>query len=162
MSKTTMTPSPLVNSHWSSDLRVTRWILAVLGAISAFMGLFILFGGEDQYVGLGGEASWRVGDIDPLWAYGLLIGGLVLLVVGGYAVARYHAAVRAGTRPATTPRSDLISHAIVFVIVNAFIWAQDIALGDGVNYAWWITVPWAVGLLAHGYAYLADHRHVTR
>lgn len=163
MNSVKTTSSPPVKTHsWQSDLRVTRWLLAVLGAISTFLGVFILFGGEDQYVGLGGDASWRVGDIDPIWGYGLLIIGLAALIAGGYAVARYRAAVRSGTQPATTARADLISHAVVFVLVNTFIWAQDIALGDGVNYAWWVTLPWGVGLLAHGYSFWSERRHLTR
>jgi hypothetical protein len=47
-------------------------------------------------------------------------------------------------------------------VVNSFIWAQDIALGGGVTYAWWITLPWAVGLLAHLYAYTTGHRQPTQ
>ena len=38
------------------------------------------------------------------------------------------------------------------MVVNALIWAQDLAMGGGV-YAYWVTVPWAVGLTAHAIAY---------
>lgn len=39
------------------------------------------------------------------------------------------------------------------MLVNAFVWVQDIALGDGVNYAWWITIPWGIALAAHAITY---------
>ncbi len=38
----------------------------IVGGIAAFLGLFILFGPEDEYVGLGGDFSWRVGDISSV------------------------------------------------------------------------------------------------
>jgi len=59
--------------------RAIAWVIGVLGAAAVFFGLFILFAGENQYLGFGG-ASWRVGDISSNWAYGLLAGGGVLLV----------------------------------------------------------------------------------
>ena len=48
--------------------------------------------------------------------------------------------------------SELLWHVGIFVVVNALIWAQDLAMGGGV-YAYWVTVPWAVGLGAHAIAY---------
>ncbi len=36
----------------------------------AFLGVFILVADEDQYVGIGGDLSWRVGDISSAWATG--------------------------------------------------------------------------------------------
>jgi len=60
--------------------RITGWVLGIVGAAAVFFGLFILFAGEDQYLGFGG-ASWRVGDISQGWAYGLLVGGGLLLVI---------------------------------------------------------------------------------
>lgn len=57
------------------------WLLGIVGVIAAFLGLFILFAGENQHVGLGGDWSWRVGDISSAWAYGLFAGGVVLLLV---------------------------------------------------------------------------------
>lgn len=65
----------------SRDWRITEWLLGIVGGISAFLGLFILFAGDNQYVGLDGDLSWRVGDISPAWAYGLLIGGGLLLLI---------------------------------------------------------------------------------
>lgn len=29
-------------------LRITRWVLTIVGGIAAFLGVFILIGGEDQ------------------------------------------------------------------------------------------------------------------
>jgi hypothetical protein len=42
----------------------------------------------------------------------------------------------------------VIAHGVIFVLVNAFLWLQDIALGGGVDYAYWVTIPWGVGLAA--------------
>jgi hypothetical protein len=38
-------------------------------------------------------------------------------------------------------------------VVNALIWLQDIATGGGVEYAYWITIPWGIGLTIHATAY---------
>ena len=38
-------------------------------------------------------------------------------------------------------------------IVNAFLWLQDLATGGGLEYAYWTTIPWGIGLLAHAIAY---------
>lgn len=65
----------------SGWLRAIGWLLGIVGAIAVFLGLFILFAGENQSVGLGGDWSWRVGDIAAAWAYGLLAGGIVLLLI---------------------------------------------------------------------------------
>lgn len=37
--------------------------------------------------------------------------------------------------------------------MNAFIWIQDIAIGGGVSYAYWITIPWGIGLAIHATTY---------
>lgn len=59
--------------------RIIGWVFGIFGALAVFCGLFILFAGENQYL-----ASWRAGDISHGWAYGLLAGGgLLLLVVLG-------------------------------------------------------------------------------
>ena len=65
-------------SRWQ---RITERVLGIVGGIAVFLGLFILFAGEDQYLGIDRDYSWRVGDISPAWAYGLLIGGAILLVI---------------------------------------------------------------------------------
>lgn len=60
---------------------VIEWVLGIGGAIAVFMGVFILFVAEDQWVGIGGDLSWRVGDITPGWGIGLVIGGVVALLI---------------------------------------------------------------------------------
>jgi hypothetical protein len=57
-------------------------------------------------------------------------------------------------QPADRPRNELIAHATAFTIVNAFLWIQDIAQGGGLEYAYWTTIPWGIGLIAHAYAYM--------
>lgn len=133
-------------------LRISEWVLAVLGAIAGFSGVFILVGGDDQYIGLGGEASWRVGDLSIAWGYGLAAGGLAVMLAAFLLFRRDR---RAGVAHEPSTRADLAVHATVFVLVNAFVIIQDAAIGDGINYAWWLTIPWGIGLAAHAIAVLA-------
>lgn len=65
-------------SRWRN---AAGWFFGIVGGIAIFLGVFIMFAGEDQSVGIGGDLSWRVGDIPDAWSYGLLAGGAVLLVV---------------------------------------------------------------------------------
>ena len=131
--------------------RFTEWLLGILGVVALFLGLFIFFAGDDQYVGIGGDMSWRVGDVSPAWAWGLLVGGIVFIVSA--AVTLVSGMNRSGEGVASGRRSsELLWHVGIFVVVNALIWAQDLAMGGGV-YAYWVTVPWAVGLTAHAIAY---------
>ena len=37
--------------------------------------------------------------------------------------------------------SSLLWHAGTFVVVNAFLWIQDIVAGGGLEYAYWTTIP---------------------
>lgn len=146
---------PDSNSGWTA----TEWVLGIVGGIAAFLGFFILFGPEEEYVGLGGDLSWRVGDISTAWTWSLLIGGLVLFAAAVGMVLYRRMQPRAAVSPAVAARSDLYTHAVVFLIVNAFIWVQDIAIGGGVEYAFWVTIPWGIGLLAHAVAhYIAAGR----
>ncbi len=64
----------------STTRRIWEWVLGIVGVISAFLGSFIFLAGDDQSLGLGGDWSWRVGDIDAAWGYGFLAGGGVLLI----------------------------------------------------------------------------------
>lgn len=138
---------------------VTGWVLGVLGAITTFLGGFILLAGDEQSLGLGGDVSWQVGEIDPAWGYGLLVVGVLGLL------ATLALVLRARSLPATAaaePRSgwsDVGAHAAVFLVVNALLWFQDIAMGDGLNYAYWVTIPWGIGLAAHA---TAQHRATRR
>ena len=131
--------------------RVGEWVLGVAGGIAAFLGLFMLFGGEDQYLGLGGDLTWRVGDISTAAASWFLGGGAVLLLAT-VAVVRWE---RRHPR-FHLPRSEfagLMWHTGIFAVVNAFLWIQDIAAGGGLEYAYWTTIPWAIGLISHALAY---------
>jgi len=151
--------SPTGVTRHRARFPVTGWVLGILSAISAFLGAFILLAGDEQSVGLGGQVSWEVGQIDPAWGYGLLAVGVV---AGLAALALLIRTRRLPASPAAEHRSgwgDVAAHAAVFLAVNAFLWAQDIALGDGLNYALWITIPWAIGLAAHALTqYTAAHR----
>ena len=141
---------------------VTGWVLGIIGAIATFLGAFILLAGDEQSVGLGGQASWQVSEIDPAWGVGLLTGGVLVLLVS---LVRALRAPDVPTAPVAEPRSgwgDVAAHAGIFLVVNAFLWVQDIALGDGLNYAYWVTIPWGIGLAAHALTqYTATHRHAA-
>lgn len=140
--------------------RVTTWALGIVGAIAAFLGAFILLGGDEQSIGLGGEVSWTVGEIDPAWGYGLLIFG-ALALLGTLVLALRLRAMPKATKAQRSGWSDVLGHAGVFLVVNAFLWIQDIALGDGLNYAYWVTIPWGIGLTAHALAQYVEQRRTT-
>jgi TRAP-type C4-dicarboxylate transport system permease small subunit len=63
-------------------LRAAEWVLGIVGAGVTAFGLVILLVAEDQYVALFG-ATWRAGDIPPGVSYGLLAGGVALMVLAG-------------------------------------------------------------------------------
>lgn len=135
--------------------RFTEWLLGIVGGIGVFLGLFILFAGESEYVGIGGDWSWRVGDISSAWMYGLLIGGGVLLLTS-LVMVFYGRNRPAVTRMSNRALADLVWHFGIFLAVNAYIWVQDFAIGGGLDYAYWVTIPWAVGLAIHAIAYLSS------
>ena len=54
--------------------------------------------------------------------------------------------------------TDLLWHIGVFVVVNAFLWIQDIAAGGGLDYAYWTTIAWGFGLLLHILAFMFGRR----
>lgn len=139
--------------------RVTEMALGIFGVIAAFVGGVILLAGEDQYVGLGGDLSWRVGTIEPGWGYGLLAAGVVLLVGAASLVVWERRHPQAHEQQ--SERAALVTHIIVFVLVNAFLWLQDIVADGSLNYAYWATIPWGIGLTAHIVAYVSDRRHTS-
>lgn len=127
--------------------KAAQWVCGVLGSVAAFFGLFLFFGPEGDTVGLGGDWVWRVGETDTNWAYGLLAGGILLLAALVWLIM----AGRKRTRHAETPMGDLLWHVGVFVLVNVFLWAQDFALGAGLNYAYVATGIWGIGLAFHAF-----------
>ena len=52
--------------------------------------------------------------------------------------------------------TDVMWHAATYVIVNAFLWGIDIIGGDGVNWAYWVTISWGIGLAFHIASYSLD------
>ncbi len=54
--------------------------------------------------------------------------------------------------------SSLLWHLGAYVVVNAFLWIQDIVAGGGLEYAYWVTIPWGVGLAFHALAYFLGER----
>ena len=74
---------------------------------------------------------------------------------------------KAPTTPAERARkrakelTDLLWHAGTFLIINAFLWALDIVGGDGVNWAYWVTIGWGIGLAFHSLDYFIEGRGVT-
>lgn len=47
---------------------------------------------------------------------------------------------------------EFVLHLIVFVVANTFIVLQDLAISDGLQWAYWVFVPWGIGLIAHAVA----------
>jgi len=47
-------------------------------------------------------------------------------------------------------------HALVYVIVNAGIWGIDLATGGGIEWAYWTTIGWGIGLAIHGAVLLVE------
>lgn len=52
--------------------------------------------------------------------------------------------------------TGLLWHIATFVIINGFFWWLDVAGGNGVNWAYWITIFWGIALLFHIAWYLID------
>ncbi len=61
-------------------------------------------------------------------------------------------------RERATSLVDLIWHLGFFVIVNAFVWLQDYFTGGGISWAYWVTIPWGMGLALHGLAHVMQGR----
>ena len=93
-----------------------------------------------------------------MWAYGLLAGGIVAGLLAVLLVLRERRLPAVATRP-RGPHADLYAHATAFVLVNGFLWVQDLVIGGGLDYAHWITIPWGVGLAVHA---IVEFAHQTR
>ena len=129
-----------------------EWLLGIVGGIAVFLGLFTLFASDDSSIGLGGDWSWQAGEISSAVTYGLLIGGGILLLAAVAMIVMGRHRVKPDAR-GDRALSDLVWHSGVFLVVNAFIWVQDIAIGGGLDYAYWVTVPWGIGLAIHAVTY---------
>ena len=147
-------PTERLRGSWWS---FAEWMTGIVGGLATFLGLFIYFGSDTRSIGLGGEWSWTVGEIDPMWAYGFMIGGVVLLAATWWMVT----VGRERTPAAATPTTILAQHTVIFALVNAIVWLQDYAMGDGLDYALWLTVPWGVALLAHAWYAFRDEGSTT-
>lgn len=55
----------------------------------------------------------------------------------------------------------LMWHAAAYVVVNAFLWALDLVTGGGLEWAYWTTIPWGLGLLFHTASYMIDSGRLT-
>jgi hypothetical protein len=55
--------------------------------------------------------------------------------------------------------SGLVWHAGAFIIINAFFWILDVAVGQsGLQWSFWITATWGFALAFHALAYVVDGR----
>jgi hypothetical protein len=50
----------------------------------------------------------------------------------------------------------LLWHVATFAIVNAFLWGLDIVTGGGVQWAYWVSIAWGIGVAFHIAAYMFD------
>lgn len=58
--------------------------------------------------------------------------------------------------------TDMMWHVAVFVIVNSFLWAIDLVGGRGVNWAFWVTISWGIGVAFHVASYYLDENGLQR
>ncbi len=54
-------------------------------------------------------------------------------------------------------RKGLMIHSVVFVLVNALLWAQDLIAGGGLDWAYWTTIAWGIGLAIHASVYVMSN-----
>jgi two-component system LytT family sensor kinase len=52
----------------------------------------------------------------------------------------------------------LLWHIAAFVIVNPFLLFLDWRTGHRIDWAYWVIIPWAVGLAFHVFAYVIGDR----
>jgi hypothetical protein len=53
---------------------------------------------------------------------------------------------------------DFVWHLAAYLVVNALLFAQDWAAGDGINWAYWVAIPWGAGVLFHAVAIVMGRR----
>ncbi len=53
--------------------------------------------------------------------------------------------------------TDVMWHVATFGIINAFLWGLDIVGGNGVEWAYWVTIGWGIGVAFHvAYFFIGD------
>jgi len=116
-------------------------------ALDSFQGgLWVILGGKDKgsdYTVLREQLARKARAV-------LLVGAVLLRLM-----ERRHP----GEYNEPSERAVLLTHIAVFVLVNGILWIQDILAGGGLDYAYWVTIPWGLGLMAHATAYLVSIRH---
>lgn len=58
--------------------------------------------------------------------------------------------------------SALVWHTTAYVLVNGFLWVLDLVTGGGIEWAYWTTIPWGLGLVFHFAAYMWEDRGFER
>lgn len=77
-------------------------------------------------------------------------------------------------KQAEKPANDIVGfavHAAVYLVVNVALWLIDVVTGGGIDWAYWTTIPWGIGLAIHGLVLLLElklfgedwrHRQIER
>ena len=52
--------------------------------------------------------------------------------------------------------TDAMWHLATFIVINAFLWGIDIIQGGGVNWAYWVTISWGIGVAFHLASFFLD------
>lgn len=52
--------------------------------------------------------------------------------------------------------TGVLWHLATYIIINGFLWAIDILQGGGVNWAFWVSIGWGIGLAFHIAWYVID------
>jgi TRAP-type C4-dicarboxylate transport system permease small subunit len=91
-----MALGPLADARPSAWRRFFEQAAMIVGAIALFLGLFVLFAGENQSIGFFGVWSMPAQDVSGAWTTALLVGGGLLLALSLYSVIRRR---RGQTRP---------------------------------------------------------------
>lgn len=52
--------------------------------------------------------------------------------------------------------ADLMWHIGVFVIINVFLWLLDLLGPGGIDWAYWVTGGWGIGLAFHVLTFFVD------
>ena len=54
--------------------------------------------------------------------------------------------------------TDLIWHVSVFAIIIPMLWFIDLGTGSGIDWAYWPTIGWGLGVAFHVASYVIDDR----